>query len=107
MKKTIFKLEKEPSGYGRVFSPQCKINVGTTDGIVNLDYDNRHPIGRFSNLEVNGEVVTADVELVSNGVGLGHRFEYAPLGDLKVDENTKEVVEITVYGVAALMPPKD
>ena len=103
----VFKLEKEPKGYGQRFVPGCKVTVKNTKGIMYLDYSNRHPVGTFENLRCDGEQVLADVELFEKFRNLEHRFEYAISGSVKEKNNDGECNEVQIEAVAVLMPAKD
>ena len=102
----VFKLEREPQGYGVIFSPNCKINIVNTKGVLYLDYNKRHPVGMFENLRQQGELLMADVEIFENVQSVEHRFEYAIQGDAKRNEND-ECIQAEIYSVSALMPSKD
>lgn len=103
----VFKLEKQPLGYGQTFAPDCKVKILNTKGHVYLDYNRKWIMGSFENLRQEGEIILADVELFKNNEVIEHRLEYAVEGAY-LDKNDKgEITSIAVKGVGALMPPTD
>lgn len=103
----VFKLEKESKDYGQKFAPDCKINISKPNGIVYLDSNDRHPVGRFSDLSTNGEIVTAEIDIKEDLKGFEDRFQFSVEGFVNKKNEAQECVEITVVGVAADMPPRD
>lgn len=104
----VFKLEKEPSGYGKVFAPNCQVKIARTEGLMFLNYENRteRAMGHFKNLRQEGELILADVELFENVKNLEDRFEYAIDGAILKKNENEEVLSVTIKGVAVLMHNK-
>jgi hypothetical protein len=103
----VFRLENEPAGYGNKFSPNCKIDIKNTKGVLYLDYSKRHPVGMFENLRSTGELILADVEIFQNFKEVEHRFEYAIEGNILKKNDQNECEEVQINSVGVLMPPKD
>lgn len=101
----VFKLEKEPAGFGQVFAQNCKIKIKNTEGPLYLNYEKRpeRVVGFYKNLRQEGEVILADIRLHEQVQGVEHRLEYSIEGAVlaKNDKNEAESVEIS--GVGALM----
>lgn len=104
----VFKLEKEPVGYGQVFSPNCKIKIEKTEGTTYLNYENRseRAVGYFKNLRQEGELLLAEVCLYENLKSIEDRIEYAIEGAVIKKNEAGEVESVRIYGVAALMHNK-
>ena len=103
----IFKIEKEPVGYGQQFSPNCKIHISRDKGILYLDYQRRHPVGSFQNLRTNGDLVLADIEIFQNFKDIEYRFEYAIDGAIVKKNEKNECEEVEIHSITALMPFKN
>lgn len=104
----VFKLEKEPAGFGQVFSPNCKVKIDNKDGQVYLNYEHRieRVVGSYTNLRQEGEVILADVEVFGKLKGLEDRIEYAIEGSIIQKNEKGEVESIRIKGVGALMSNK-
>lgn len=102
----VFKLSREPDGYGQLFAPDCVVNVVNTKGILYLEYNSRHPVGSFENLRCDGENILADIEIFEHFKNIEHRFDYAIGGHVAKQENA-EAKMVLVHSVGALMKTKD
>lgn len=103
----VFKLEKQPQDYNQMFAPNCKVNISNTKGIIYLDYDRRHAVGAFENLQTNGEIVTADITIFEKMKIIEHRFEYSIEGDIVKKNDDQLIEEISITGVAVTMPSRN
>lgn len=101
----VFKLEKEPDGFGQVFAPDCKIDIKNKEGLLYLNYEKRtqRVVGSYKNLRQEGEVILADVELRGDLTPIEHRIGYAIEGAVVKKNNNNEATSIVVKGVGALM----
>jgi len=104
----VFKLEKNPDGFNQTFSPNCKVNISSPDGVLYLNYEKRaeRVVGFYKNLRQEGEVILADVELHNQVKLVEDRIEYAIEGSIVKKNENNEVEEVNVKGVGALMHNK-
>lgn len=103
----VFKLEKEPAGFGQVFVPNCEVKIKNTEGLLYLNYEKRAEriVGSYKNLRQEGEMILADVQLIESLTTIENRFDYAIEGTMKKNDKG-EVTSIEVRGVGALMDNK-
>lgn len=104
----VFKLERQPAGYGQTFAPNCRVKIERTEGVMCLNYERRpdRAVGHFKNLRQEGELILADVELFENYRILENRFEFAIEGGIMVKNEYGEVTSVSIKGVAVLMHNK-
>lgn len=101
----VFKLEKEPKGFGQVFTQDCDIKIKKTEGIFYLNYEKRseRAVGSYKNLRKEGENILADVELFEKLLVIENRIDYAIEGAISLKNSKGEVEAIEIHGVGALM----
>lgn len=104
----VFKLEKEPTGFGQVFAQNCKVKIKNTEGLLYLNYEKRpeRVVGSYKNLRQEGEMILADVQLFEKLRVIEDRIEYAIEGAISQKNDKGEVEAIEVKGVGALMDNK-
>lgn len=104
----IFKLEKEPAGFGQVFDSNCSVKIKKTEGNLYLNYEKRAEriVGSYKNLRQEGENILADVEIFDKLKVLESRLEYSIEGAILEKNENGEVKSIEVNSVAALMDSK-
>ena len=104
----VFKLEKEPAGFGQVFAQNCKFKVKNTDGLLYLNYEKRpeRVVGFYKNLKQEGEVFVADIRLHEQVQAVENRLEYAIEGKIVSKNDKGEVESIEITGLGALMDNK-
>lgn len=103
--KLVFKLEKEPAGFGQVFAQNCDIKIKKTEGILYLNYEKRseRAVGSYKNLRQEGENIVADVQLFEKLRVIESRIDYSIEGAISQKNSKGEVEAIEVHGVGALM----
>ena len=101
----VFKLEKEPKGFGQVFAQNCNVKIKNTYGLLYLNYEKRaeRVVGSYKNLRQEGELILADVELFEKLRVIENRLEYAIEGAISRKNEKGEVEAIEIRGVGALM----
>lgn len=104
----VFKLEKEPVGFGQVFTQNCEVKIKRTDGPLYLNYEKRAEriVGSYKNLRQEGEMILADIQLAKSLAPIENRFEYAIEGAVIKKNNNGEVESIEISGVGAIMENK-
>ena len=103
--KLVFKLEKEPAGFGQVFAQNCDVKIKNTEGLLYLNYEKRSErvVGSYKNLRKDGENILADVEIFEKLRVIESRINYAIEGAISRKNDKGEVEAIEVQGVGALM----
>ena len=104
----VFKLEKEPAGFGQVFAPNCSVKIKKSEGHLYLNYEKRaeRVVGFYKNLRQEGENILADVEIFEKLKPVENRFEYSIEGAILEKNTNDEVTSIEVQGIGALMDNK-
>ena len=104
----VFKLEKEPTGFGQVFAQNCKFKIKNTDGLLYLNYEKRpeRVVGFYKNLKQEGEVFVADIRLHEQVQAVENRLEYAIEGSILAKNEKGEVESVEITGLGALMDNK-
>jgi len=106
--KLVFKLEKEPAGFGQVFAQNCDVKIKNTEGLLYLNYEKRaeRVVGSYKNLRKEGENILADVELFEKLRVIENRIDYSIEGAISQKNEKGEIEAIEVRGVGALMDNK-
>ena len=89
----VFKLEKEPKGFGQVFTQDCDIKIKNTEGLLYLNYEKRSErvVGSYKNLRKDGENILADVELFEKLRVIEDRIDYSIEGAISRKNDKGEV----------------
>lgn len=105
--KLVFKFEKEPVGFGQVFSQNCKFILRNTNGSLSVDYKRNIEccIGSYENLRQEGELIFADIFLMEKYSSMEDNLEYTVEGRVLARNFKKEVEEVEIVGVTAIPIP--
>jgi hypothetical protein len=101
----VFKIEKNPNGYGQSIASDCKFDIPQKDGLLYLNYEKRpeRVVGAYKNLRQEGEVLLADVSLVESLTTIEHRFEYGIDASVLSKNDSGDATSVQVRGVSAIM----